>query len=710
MSWRRIHVGRDPSRARLEFLHTNGAGAYASSTIAGMHSRRYHGLLVAALGDPLERREGPREARARRGPERGPLGRYVVLSHVDATLYEEDGRGEVVRSWELAKHRFPGVDPDRTPLYLERFEQAPLPRWTHRTPLGELETTLALVRGRNAVVLRYQWRPAPEAAGRPMLGVLRPLLAMRHFHELAREFGGMQQSIELRASGGALPGRMRVQPRRELPPVTFLYRGTFVGSPDWWRRFEYGEEAARGLDFHEDLWTPGVVEVVFDEKPLHVVASVGEPPDEPPDLLIAQAIQALEALPAMATWLAQPPASTPEVVALRDVGEKLVVAAEAFRATLAPTPWTVAGFPWFELWGRDTLISFRGLYLLTGHEAEGVRVLDALLDLVRDGVVPNRVEDGTGAVDDASADATLWLLALASDLAPLSETGQAARDFVLARYFPAAREIVRAIADGRHPRAGLDARGFLRTRGSTETLTWMDARVGRDAVTPRVGCPIELTALWGRGLEALSRLAREAGSLDFVDECEAHLRRLRAARNRFYCAETGYAFDVLPALSPGDTDDDSAGDRSVRPNAILAIADFPELFSEAARRTVLRRARRELLTPAGLRTLPPSDPRYQAAYVGGPKERDRAYHQGTAWPWLLGAWVRATLADASDPREAARALVPLVVGASALEQAVGQVSELAWADPPHHAAGCVAQAFSVAELLDAVRRLEAALS
>src|SRR5262249_30972853 len=258
--------GGDLARAKREWLHTNGAGAYAASTLACMHTRRYHGLLVAAL-DP-------------------PRGRHVFLSHVDATIAAPragtpgapppSSRFGAQR-WELAKHQFPAVDPSRGPFYLDRFDQDPLPRWTYRVPAGELEVTLALVRGQNAAVLRYRWR------GAPIMLTLRPLLAARSVHHLQREHGGMLQRVELRSllDGMSSPipgmmqvGEMRVQPRRELPRICFRYEGTFVGSPDWWRRFEYLHEREQGPEFQEDLWTPGVFELLPGEAPSYLVVAV----------------------------------------------------------------------------------------------------------------------------------------------------------------------------------------------------------------------------------------------------------------------------------------------------------------------------------------------------------------------------------------------------------------------------------------------------
>lgn len=287
--WPSVPVHRDLARARKEWLHTNGAGTYASSTIAGMHTRRYHGLLVAAL--------------------ESPPGRHVLLSHMDTTVVGPRGatrpgaRPGARPAWELAKHQFPGVDPKTTPFHLQRFDQDPLPRWTYDVCGGSLEITLALVRNEDALVLRYAY------TGDTLLDLrLRPLIAARPFHKLQREHGGMLQRVELRPNG-----EMRVQPNRDLPRICFRYEGTFVGSPDWWRRFEYLAERDRGLDYEEDLWTPGVFEVPLHAgAPIWLVAGVERLPDGEPQALFDTVRTALlSGEPAPSAPLAEPPFPTP---------------------------------------------------------------------------------------------------------------------------------------------------------------------------------------------------------------------------------------------------------------------------------------------------------------------------------------------------------------------------------------------------------------
>lgn len=262
-SWYRVPIGGRLDRASTPWLHTNGAGVYACTTIARMHMRRHHGLLVAGLS-----------------PESTP---QVVVSHVDATIAVIGESGHAQPASELAKHQFPGSHPHEEPFYLESFAQDPLPRWVHRVAGGTFEVSFALVRGQRALVLKYHY------VGPHSVEVqLRPLLALRSILDLQREDGSMELRTVMRA------GEVIVQPRPDLPPVSFGYSGTFVGSPDWWRRFEYLGEQARGADFSEDLWTPGTFTMRLEsDMPRYFVAALGDLPAGKPEQLLTQAADAI---------------------------------------------------------------------------------------------------------------------------------------------------------------------------------------------------------------------------------------------------------------------------------------------------------------------------------------------------------------------------------------------------------------------------------
>jgi predicted glycogen debranching enzyme len=655
--WPAVAVGSEIARARSEWLHTNGAGAYASSTVACLNTRRYHGLLVAAL-DP-------------------PRSRHVILSHIDVTVRLADKQADAPpspRSFELFKHQFPGTDPDRGAFYLDRYDQDPLPRWTYKLGGGELEQTVALVRGENAAVLRYTWR-----GDRAAIVTLRPLLAMRHFHQLQQENGGMAQRVELRGR------EVRVQPRRDLPRVCFRYEGTFVGSPDWWRRFEYLAERDRGLEFHEDLWTPGVFELRFEPtgEAAHLVVAVDKLPEGEPPALLAGTREAI---------LAEDPG--PEKDPLE---RRLTIAAETFRADLAARPGILAGYPWFEVWGRDSLIALPGLYLVPKKLDGAMRILRTMIASMQDGLIPNRLPDQGETAEFHTADATLWLFEAARLVADqLGET----HPFVTDELLLALRDAFEAAARGTRNNIHVTAEGLFAAGHPGDSLTWMDARVNGKAVTPRVGCPVELQALWAKGCETLGRLARAAGDHALCDRATAAARQARKAfSERFWCDETSYPYDVVSESAEGEG---AFRDPAIRPNAVIALAVDPDSFSAERAALLLDRARLELVTRAGLRTLAPGEAAYLSAYRGGVATRDGAYHQGTVWPWLLGFYVRAARRSGVEGEHLTPLLRRLIASAAANELALGHVPEIADADPPHKPNGCFAQAWSVSELLRAL--------
>lgn len=291
--WPSVAIDGELARAEREFLHTNGAGAYAMSTLALMHTRRHHGLLVAALEPPLDR--------------------WVILSHAETTVTVAG------RPFKLATHQFPGVAPTLGYRNLKSFAQDPLPRWTYRLGKGVIERTLALARGKNAVVLRYRWQGSS-----PARISLMPLMPMRRIEQLAREHGGMKQKVTLR------PNEVEVQPVLAIPPIIFSHRGVFMGSPDWWRRFEYTEDLRRYPDFQEDMWTPGTFELgVEPGAEVYLVAAVGALPEGTPEEIMEEARQHL---------LSQDLGS--EASGFR---RTLAVAADSFASDACARPAVVAG-------------------------------------------------------------------------------------------------------------------------------------------------------------------------------------------------------------------------------------------------------------------------------------------------------------------------------------------------------------------------------
>jgi len=644
--WPFVETHTDLQPAEQEWLHTNGAGAYAMSTIAMMHTRRHHGAFVAALAPPL--------------------GRHVIVSHAETNITVDDDR----RVYRLATHQFPNVAP--TPGYrlLQSFAQDPLPRWTFRLGAHTLERTLCLARGKNAMIIGYTWRGKV-----PARVSMRPLMPLRPVDRLMVEHGAMNQVVMLRG------GSVEVQPITELPPVAFRHDGVFMGSPDWWRRFEYLEDRGLGTGFQEDMWTPGVFELQLEpNRTAYLVAAVGAIPKASPADLQAEAREAL--------LREDPGPSRPTSV------RYLFVAAEQFCADAVEEPVILAGYPWHAVYSRDLVLSVVGIHLVRGRLDLARRALTTVLAQLRAGLLPETLLVPGRKRAKPVPDATLLLFEVAREL----RRSLPARDPLLKdQLYPALVRAFLRVRSRRKRFVWLSAEVLVANGAPSVGLTWMDAHIGPEPVTPRRGVAVELQALWSKGAETLAGLAREYGHDKLAALAEASMRRARAAfRARFWCHETDYPYDVV---SEARDTAEAWADASIRPNALIALAIDPELFDAWQARAILDRVRSELVTPRGLRSLSPHDAHYIGNFSGSSEERELAYHQGSTWAYLLGFYVRASLRFAPDDRELPGELRALVEGALESNSLIGQVSQLADGDFPYKPRGCPAQAASVAEVL-----------
>jgi predicted glycogen debranching enzyme len=644
--WPRIVIAGELERAEREWLHTNGAGAFAMSTVALMHTRRQHGVLIAAL-DP-------------------PLGRHVILSHAESSVTVGD------RTYKLSTHQFPGVAPTHGYRLLSEFCQDPIPRWIFKLGKSVFERTLCLVRGENSVILGYTWK----GRGTARLSVM-PLLPLRPLHELAREHGAMAQTVVLR------PGAVEIRPLPKLPPIIFGHPGVFMGSPDWWRRFEYVDDHLRYTDHEEDMWTPGTFELTLEPGVTrYLVCAVGALPEGEPKQQIEKT---------RAHLLAQDPGGEHEPTV-----RALSVSAEAYCADDCARPAIIAGYPWHEAFTRDALIALPGLYLLRGRIEAAERVLETLLAEQRAGLLPDRLP-WDGHRGQRSPDATLWLFHASAELL---ERGGAERPWLNAVLYPALRRaFVRLRGIRAHARSLVWTTddGLLATSAPDRPLTWMDAQLGAWLVTPRRGLAIEHQALWIRACDVLCSLAEARGDLALLAATGNAARRAREAfRARFWCNETAFPFDCLSERS--DTADAWA-DPSIRPNAVIAAALVPDLFDAWQLAAIVERAREELVTSRGLRSLSPRDRAYRGHYEGSHDEREGSYHQGTAWTFLLGAYARSLMLVDGNDFERMSELESLIRQAADGGPVLGHVVQIADGEEPHRVRGCPAQAWSVAELL-----------
>ncbi|HYQ44121.1 MAG TPA: amylo-alpha-1,6-glucosidase [Polyangiaceae bacterium] len=648
--WPFVETHSDLQPAEREWLHTNGAGAYSMSTIAMMHTRRHHGAFIAALAPPL--------------------GRHVIVSHAETNVTIDEDRRRVYR---LATHQFPNVAP--TPGYrlLQSFAQDPLPRWIFRLGAHTLERTMCLARGKNALIMGYTWR------GRiPARVSLRPLMPLRPVEGLMVEHGAMNQVVLLRG------GSVEVQPVPELPPIAFRHDGVFMGSPDWWRRFEYLEDRRLGNAFQEDMWTPGVFELVLEpNRTAYLLVAVGPLPSESAADLQAEVREAL---------LAQDPGpSRPLRV------RQMFVAAEQFCADAVKHPVILAGYPWHSVYTRDLLLSLVGLHLARERLDLARRALGTVLSSLHFGLLPETLLTTGKKRAKPVPDATLWLFEVARELrSRLPASDPLLKD----QLYPALVRAFLRVRSRRKRFVWLTSEGLVANGAPTVALTWMDAHVGLDFVTPRRGVAIEMQALWSKGAETLAGLARDYGHDRLADLAEETMHRARAAfRARFWCHETDYPYDVV---SEARDTSEAWADASIRPNALIALAIDPDLFDLMQTRAILDRVQSDLLTPCGIRSLSPSDGRYIGFFSGTSEEREYAYHQGSGWAHLLGFYVRAALRFSPDDDDLPAELRTLIEGAGESHLLLGQVAQLTDGESPFRSRGCPAQAASVAELLRAL--------
>jgi predicted glycogen debranching enzyme len=478
------------------------------------------------------------------------------------------------------------------------------------------------------------------------------------------------------------PGEVEIQPIATFPRVVFGHSGVFVGSPDWYRRLEYPEDALRRVEAEEDLWTPGSFELeLLPGKAAHFVVGVGGLPSAPFERHFEDTVAFLRAQ--------DPGDERPPAV------RELSIAAEQFCADACEHPAVVAGYPWLTVLSRDELVALPGLYLVRGNVEGARRVLREVVDALCDDLVPRRIRSVETTPSPPSVDATLWLFEAVRHLAAATGPSDVTVKDVL---YPALRRIFRHVLTPGSSALTLSPDGLVVSRDDDVAFTWMNAHTGATtAATPRRGLPVELQALWTKGCETLTNLARAYGDVEIEQEATTARARARASfAARFWCEATRYPYDCLRSV---DDADGPIMDASIRPNALVALDVDPDLFERWQAVAILERVRERLLTVRGVRSLDPNQPGYRGEYEGTFEERAIAYHQGLAWTHLLGAYARASLRLAPDDFELQENLRVRIEEARAGGPVLGQVSQFADGEPPHRAGGCPAQATSVAELL-----------
>ncbi|MEO8890548.1 MAG: amylo-alpha-1,6-glucosidase [Coleofasciculaceae cyanobacterium] len=665
---------------RREWLLTNGLGSFASGTVCDARTRTYHGWLIAALEPPGER--------------------TLLLSHLDASL-EVAGK-----LWALSTNFWYGgnIEPQGYQL-LQSFGIEPVPTWVWGAQSWQLTRQLlmpyGLIKGEehsqlcNRLLIQYQYKGKESATLR-----LRPLIGDRNFHHQQSEHEDLQFSQLV------TPNQIYLQSIRTglvgTPWQLHWSAGNYQPEGTWYRNYYYPEENRRGLGDREDLYSPGYLTVVLNpEETLTLEAMVRCPQELPPlhSHSFEQAVAAEQARQDQLFDLASVKLTSKREIIWRQLlraGDQFMV----HRASI-DGPTVIAGYPWFNDWGRDTLIALPGLALATGRFAEAKGLLQTFGSYCRDGLIPNTFPDAEAEPIYNSLDASLWWIET------LGLYLEATQDWdFLAQQYPVVRKIYKALTAGTLFKIRVDAAdGLLTWEAPNVALTWMDAVIDGLPMTPRQGKPVEINALWYSALCWTTQWTKKLLENPGVDRARLlqqgqryeHLcQQVKSSLQKFWNPECSYFYDTI---EPNDR-----LDARIRPNAVIALSLHHCGFPESQARQVCLVARDRLLTPYGLRSLDPADPDYFGYYGGNRFYRDRAYHQGTVWSWLIGPFIRAWKRFYDD--------VPLPCDLAPLlahfhsSACIGSVSEIFDGDPPYLPQGAIAQAWSVAELIRHFAELE----
>jgi predicted glycogen debranching enzyme len=670
---RRIDLSADSdARAQqlidTEWLVTNGLGGYSSSTMAGLITRRYHGILVAALPNPI--------------------GRMIMLNHLGERLVVGD-QSTFLTAEERAGGR---ADPDVAAVVADARLDGGLPVWEYRWQGVRIEKRILMPHHQNTVHVMYRLLEGPP-------GVVLQLHPALHFRGYEANVGTSDNSPGTAKYSISVTGSMHVVTSDDhLPPLRMQITGgasnKFVADEKVTSEFLYPVEESRGYEFRGTLWTPGHFEIVLqNDECATLVASV-----ENEDVMLAlspdDAADCEHERRRRLVASAAPQAQD-------ETGAELVLAADQFIITPAgriadatraaamgnEVRTVIAGYHWFTDWGRDTMISLEGLTLTTGRQREAAFILRTFAHYVRDGLIPNMFPDGSNEGLYHTADATLWFFHAVE--AYVRRTGD---EVTLTHLLPTMIDIVEHHFHGTRFGIGVDPNdGLLKQGAEGYQLTWMDAKVDGWVVTPRRGKAVEINALWYNALRLLQGWIISVRSEKDAAEAKARADQVYESFNkRFWIPDKGYLFDVV---------DGEDGDSALcRPNQVLAISLDHPVLDQTRWESVLAVVEERLLTPVGLRSLAPGEPGYKDRYFGDLRARDAAYHQGTVWGWLIGPWVDAWLKVHPNDRAGARRYLDGCIAALG-EFGLGTIGEVFDATPPYTPRGCIAQAWSVAEVL-----------
>jgi len=627
-----------------EWLETNGIGGFASGTISGANSRRYHGLLTAATAPPL--------------------GRVVMLSKFEETLHL-DGK-----TFELSANQYPNSVYPQGFKYLKSFRLDPFPVWTFEVADIEIEKKIFMVYGENTTVCQWTVKSQIENPETEITLELKPLLAFRDYHHLRQNAQDFNTDFQIAES------IVSVTPSAEFPALFFAHNAVAVEKTShWYENFEYAIEKERGFNYRENLFQPFAL--VFDlTETASVIASLK-----------------IDAIYEVAQLEAEESARRENLLVQADAKDdfeaQLVLAADQFIVARGDGKTVIAGYPWFSDWGRDTMIALPGLTIATNRTEIARDILLEFSKHFSQGMIPNRFPDVGDEAEYNTVDATLWYFEAVRAYVEKTED----YDFVRENLYEKLAESIAWHLRGTRFQIHVDTDGLLYAGEKGTQLTWMDAKIGDYVVTPRIGKPVEIQALWYNALKIMADFARKFGDEQDRTRYEAMAETARQSFNAvFWNDAEDCLFDVVI---------NGTRDGSIRPNQIFAASLPYSMLSIGQAQKVVEKVEAELLTPVGLRSLSPKDKDYRPIYTGTPFERDSAYHQGTVWGWLIGAFVDAYRRVYPNGNQTEKRVDEILSGFEKhlTEAGLGQISEIFDADAPHKPRGCFAQAWSVAEVL-----------
>jgi len=642
-----------------EWLLTNERGSYASSTIVGCNTRRYHGLLIGSLSPPTNR--------------------IMTLANC---LEMVISNGNV---FNLSTFEFSGKFAPEGFTFLKQFRRDIAANFDYQLPQLQLTKSVYLLRDADVVALVYDF----TAVRSPLEFVLRPFIGLRDFHTLQKSYAHI--------SAAWLDVGLLL--RHDIPGSCELFLSCssmkFENDQQWWFNFLYRNDERRGQDFTEDLWTPGFFKGAIDS-PTRIVfwATLGSSDKAASDMLKEKAD-----IEAVREDLLKHQSSVIAAAGNKDEKlQKLYLAADQFIAKRQPSEGCesrttiLAGFPWFADWGRDAFVALPGLLLSTGRFEEAKSVLTTFAAAIDEGMIPNRFDDYSNTAYFNSIDASLWFINAAFQY--LNAAGDS--ETFTQQLLPVIRCVIDSYNNGTRLDIRAEADGLI-TAGNEQTqLTWMDAKYDGVAFTARHGKAVEVNVLWYNALCWLAQFY-DCQDIENAKLYHAMADKVKASfRKLFWNEATGYLYDcILP---------DGSADASLRPNQIFAVSLPFSPLSEKEQKAVVDVVQKNLLTPFGLRTLNVEDSRYKGTYIGPQKQRDEAYHQGTVWPYLLGPFVESYLKvngfSQKSKKKAAEFIRPLLQHLTK-DGCLGQLCEIFDGDAPHRPRGCIAQAWSIAELIRA---------